>query len=130
VRHWSCLLNRVCDHLIPLRAVFDRSSRNNQQPNIPVIVGTIQAYFWGVAICFFVNLFVCPVSCETVLRSTMVSALRHMDTLSRLLLQSYSAELTESDVMLQTELVGHLRVSCTNIVQRSKNSQTSSEKWM
>ncbi|EJU02765.1 hypothetical protein DACRYDRAFT_115750 [Dacryopinax primogenitus] len=85
------------------------SLQNNNQPNIPFIVGTIQAYFWGSAIVFFVNLFVFPVSCETVLRNTMVSALGHMDTLSRLLLQAYAFDLTEADAILRTQLVGQLR---------------------
>ncbi|KZT56052.1 hypothetical protein CALCODRAFT_484266 [Calocera cornea HHB12733] len=82
---------------------------NNNEPNIPFVVGTLQAYFWGIAIVLFVNLFVFPTSCEYIWKSTTVSALQHMDTLSRLLLQGYSGILTESDSQLRAELVGQLR---------------------
>ncbi|KZO91828.1 hypothetical protein CALVIDRAFT_332237 [Calocera viscosa TUFC12733] len=82
---------------------------NNGEPNIPFVVGTIQAYFWGIAVVIFVNLFVFPTSCEEIWRCTTISALQHMDTLSRLLLQSYSGNLAETDVRLRAELVGQLR---------------------
>lgn len=62
-------------------------------------LANFEAYAWGIAIAFAVNVLVLPMTSEHELRRLLVTALEHVSALTHLTCKAYARELEEDEVV-------------------------------
>ncbi|BGP12619.1 hypothetical protein JCM10213_008755 [Rhodosporidiobolus nylandii] len=81
-------------------------------------LANFEAYAWGIAIVFCVNLLVLPMTSEHELRRLLVTSLQHVSTLAHLTCKTYAREIDEDEMEVRQVLVKTIRADYLALTSR------------